>query len=175
MQNETFAEIVKTWYIETDDGYQIENHNKMLSRDKRCVGVKTGFTSAAGRTLVTCFQDPDSDRRVMIVTLNDSNDYNDHLNLCDWAFESYKQKTLVKADAAVATLNNDGKQMSLVTENALTWPVAEGENAKITSSLSVQSNRGVPMEEGAVGGVLTFYSDGKEIASTNLLYQKSAS
>ena len=52
MQNKTFAKIVSTWYIETDDGYQIENHNKMLSRDKRCIGIKTGFTNAAGRTLV---------------------------------------------------------------------------------------------------------------------------
>lgn len=171
MQNKTFAKIVKTWYIETDDGYQIENHNKMLNRDKRCIGIKTGFTSAAGRTLVTCFQDEDSDRRVIIVTLNDSNDYNDHSNLCDWAFENYKQKTLVQADASVATVNNAGKQMELVAEDTLTWPVAEGENAKMTSRLHVQSNRGVPMEEGAKAGVLTFYSDGEKIASTRLLYR----
>ena len=173
MQNKTFAEIVNTWYIETDDGYQIENHNKMLSRDKRCIGIKTGFTSAAGRTLVTCFKDADSDRKVIIVTLNDSNDYNDHLNMCDWAFENYQQKKLVAKKAAVATVTNDGKQASLVTENAVTWPAASGESSKITSSLKVQSNRGVPMKEGDVGGVLTFYSDGKTIGSTKLLYEKS--
>lgn len=173
MQNETFAEIVKTWYIETEDGYQIENHNKMLSRDKRCIGIKTGFTNAAGRTLVTCFQDPDSDRRVIIVTLNDSNDYNDHANLCDWAFENYQQKTLVKAGKTVATVNNDGEEMALVTQDKLTWPVAKGEDPQITSILKVQSNRGAPMEEGTVGGRLIFYSDGKKIASTKLLYQKA--
>lgn len=175
MQNKTFSKIVKTWYIETKDGYQIENHNKMLSRDKSCIGIKTGFTSAAGRTLVTCFQDTDSDRRVIIVTLNDSNDYNDHSNLRDWAFENYKQKTLIRAKKNVATVTNNGERMALVTEDTLTWPVAKGEESQITSRLKVQSNRGVPMEEGTAGGELTFYSDGKKIASTKLLYQKAAS
>lgn len=175
MQNKTFAKIVSTWYIETDDGYQIENHNKMLSRDKRCIGIKTGFTNAAGRTLVTCFQDEDSDQRVIIVTLNDYDHYNDHSNFCNWAFENYKQKTLVKADTAVATVENDGKKATLAAKDALTWPVAKGENAKITSRLRIQSNQGVPMKEGTVGGRLIFYSDGKEIASTDLLYQNAAS
>lgn len=175
MQNKTFAKIVKTKYIETDDGYQIENHNRMLSRDKRCIGIKTGFTSAAGRTLVTCFQDPDSSRRVIIVTLNDYNHYADHASLCDWAFENFTQKTLVSKKDAVATVTNDGTRAALVAEKTLTWPVKEGESGDITSRLKVQSNCGVPMKAGDVGGVLTYYENGEAIGSTNLLYQTSAS
>lgn len=175
MQNKTFAKIVKTWYIETHDGYQIENHNKMLTRDKRCIGVKTGFTSAAGRTLVTCFKDPDSGRKLIIVTLNDSNDYNDHINMCNWAFKTYQQKKLATAKDVVATVTDDGKQAALTAEKTVTFPVKTGEAGKITSSLKVQSNCGVPMKDGDVGGVLTFYLDGKTIASTNLVYQNSAS
>lgn len=63
--------------------------------------------------------------RVIIVTLNDYDHYNDHSNFCNWAFENYKQKTLVKANTAVATVENDGKKATLAAKDALTWPVAE--------------------------------------------------
>lgn len=170
MKNKAFAKIVSTWYIETDDGYQIENHNKMLSRDKRCIGVKTGFTNLAGRTLVTCFKNPDNGQRIVIVTLNDYDHYNDHQRLCDWAFETYAQTTLVKKDAVIATVNDHGKTAELVAENTVTWPAKKGEAGNVKATFSVQSNSGIPMEEGKMGGVMRFYLDGKKIASTNLLY-----
>ena len=109
MKNKLFAKIVKTGYIETKDGYQIENHNRMLSRDKRCIGVKTGFTTLAGRTLVTCFKHPDNGQRIVIVTLNNYDHYNDHERLCNWVFDNFQQTTLVKKNSKVATVTDDGK------------------------------------------------------------------
>lgn len=172
MKNEFFAKIVRTGYIETDDGYQIENHNKLLSRDKRCIGIKTGFTTLAGRTLVTCFQDPDSDRRVIIVTLNDYDHYNDHQRLCDWAFENFTQKTLVKKGDEIASVTDDGTKVSLVAKNTFTWPEKNGtaEVANIKTTFSVQSNSGLPMEEGKTAGVMRFYLNGKKIGATRLTY-----
>ena len=35
-------------------GRTLTNHNKLLSRLDGCVGLKTGYTKAAGRTLVSC-------------------------------------------------------------------------------------------------------------------------
>ena len=105
----------------------------------------------------------DSDQRVIIVTLNDYDHYNDHSNFCNWAFENYKQKTLVKANTAVATVENDGKKGDTGCKGCPYLAGGERENAKITSRLRIQSNQGVPMKEGTVGGRLIFYSDGKEI------------
>lgn len=172
MQNKFFAKIVRTGYIETDDGYQIENHNRLLSRDKRCIGVKTGFTTLAGRTLVTCFQDPDSDRRVVIVTLNDYDHYNDHQRLCDWAFENFTQKTLVKKGEKIASVIDDNVRVQLVAKDTVTWPEKNGthETEDIKTTFSVQSNSGLPMEEGKTAGVMRFYLNGKQIGSTKLIY-----
>ena len=170
MKNKLFAKIVKTGYIETKDGYQIENHNRMLSRDKRCIGVKTGFTTLAGRTLVTCFKNPDNGQRIIIVTLNNYDHYNDHQRLCNWAFDNFQQTTLVKKKAKVATVNSGGKTAELIAKEKVTWPSKDGEASRITSTFSVQSNQGVPMEEGAMAGKMRFYLDGKKIGQTELVY-----
>lgn len=170
MKNELFAKIVKTWYIETEDGYQIENHNKMLSRDKRCIGIKTGFTTLAGRTLVTCFQNPDNGQRIVIVTLNNYDHYNDHQRLCDWVFDNFQQTTLVKKGTEIATVNSNGEMVPLVAKETVTWPSKDGEADRIVATFSVQSNQGVPMEEGEMAGVMRFYLDKKKIAQTQLIY-----
>ena len=35
-------------------GRTLTNHNKLLGRVDGCIGLKTGYTKAAGRTLVSC-------------------------------------------------------------------------------------------------------------------------
>ena len=61
------------------------NHNKLLRRVDGCVGMKTGYTRAAGRTLVSCaWRDG---RCLVAVTLQDSNDWLDHAALYDYGFE----------------------------------------------------------------------------------------
>ena len=142
----------------------------MLSRDKRCIGVKTGFTTLAGRTLVTCFKNPDNGQRIVIVTLNNYDHYNDHQRLCNWAFDNFRQTTLMKKKAKVATVNSGGKTAELVAKEKVTWPSKDGEASRITSTFSVQSNQGVPMEEGDMAGVMRFYLDSKKIGQTQLVY-----
>ena len=65
-------------------GRTLTNHNKLLARLEGCVGLKTGYTKAAGRTLVSCAEK--DGRRLVAVTLRDGNDWNDHETLYDWGF-----------------------------------------------------------------------------------------
>ena len=55
MENETFRRIVSTVSVEIG-GRTFTNHNKLLYRIDGCVGLKTGYTRAAGRTLVSCVE-----------------------------------------------------------------------------------------------------------------------
>ena len=57
-------------------GRTLTNHNKLLSRVEGCVGLKTGYTRAAGRTLVSCAERDGV--RLVAVTLQDGDDWNDH-------------------------------------------------------------------------------------------------
>lgn len=92
LRNQKFREIVSTQkYIapSTDGKYTryFFNHNKLLRTYNGATGVKTGYTEAAGRCLVSSAEkDGES---YICVTLDDRNDWRDHSCLLDYAFENY--------------------------------------------------------------------------------------
>ena len=65
-------------------GRTLTNHNKLLGRMEGGLGLKTGYTKAAGRTLVSCAEQ--AGHRLVAVTLRDGDDWNDHEALYRWGF-----------------------------------------------------------------------------------------
>ena len=65
-------------------GRSMSNHNKLLRRIDGCIGMKTGYTKAAGRTLVSCVEW--EGRRLVAVTLKASDDWSDHEKLYEFGF-----------------------------------------------------------------------------------------
>ena len=63
----------------------LTNHNKLLGNYDGIIGVKTGFTKKSGRCLVTAAER--EGKRVIAVTLNDPDDWNDHRKLLDYGLE----------------------------------------------------------------------------------------
>ena len=86
MKNALFRAIVSTKSAEVA-GKTLQNHNKLLWRCEGAVGVKTGYTKAAGRTLVSCAER--DGLALVCVTLDDPEDWADHEALLDWAFGLY--------------------------------------------------------------------------------------
>lgn len=83
MEDPTFARMVSTRSM-TIGGRTLSNHNKLLWQLEGCVGLKTGYTKAAGRTLVSAVE---RDGRMLIaVTLCDGNDWEDHKALHEYGF-----------------------------------------------------------------------------------------
>lgn len=169
IQNELFAKVVSTWVITTEDGYTVENHNKLLNQDSRCIGIKTGWTTAAGRCLVTCFQDPTSGQRIVCCTLNDPDMYNDHIGVYDWAFKKYPERTFCEEDGVVAhvTLAGSAVSVPLVAEETIKYPLTDTETNKITCSLDLPDNA-VTLSDNEVVGQAVYYFKGEEIGRTNL-------
>ena len=86
MENERFREVVGTKTYRFGDRV-FENHNRLLWRCEGAEGVKTGFTKAAGRILVSSAVR--GGRRLICVTLRDPDDWNDHCALYDECFQQY--------------------------------------------------------------------------------------
>lgn len=84
LQNERFAEIVVAKQAGIGGGRQLVNHNKLLWRIDGCIGVKTGYTKAAGRILVSAVRK--NGRLLIAVTIHDGNDWADHAALYDYGF-----------------------------------------------------------------------------------------
>ena len=86
LEDPLFAEIVSTREAEAA-GRTLTNHNRLLRTCEGCVGVKTGYTKAAGRILVSAARR--GGRLLVCVTLDAPDDWNDHRKLLDAAFAQY--------------------------------------------------------------------------------------
>ena len=83
MENEVFRQVVSTKTIVLE-GRSFTNHNKLLWQYDGADGVKTGYTQATGRILVSsAVRDG---RRLIAVTMDDGNDWADHAALLDYGF-----------------------------------------------------------------------------------------
>ena len=91
MNNATFREIFSTKkYISksSQKTYSWTNKNKLLHSEDYITGGKTGFTEKARRTLVTT--GARNNINVVVVTLNDGNDFSDHRNMYEEIFRNYE-------------------------------------------------------------------------------------
>ena len=85
----------KKYTLTTNENTYIwKNKNKLLSLYKYTTGGKTGFTEIAKRTLVTTATK--NDINLVVVTLNDGNDWQDHQTLFEYGFDNYVNIELLK-------------------------------------------------------------------------------
>ncbi len=90
-QNKIFREIfgTKKYTVKTNyKTYSWTNKNKLLHSYEYATGGKTGFTQKARRTLVTTASKNHLD--LVVVTLNDPNDFADHLSIYETIYKNYQ-------------------------------------------------------------------------------------
>lgn len=91
LKNDIFREICSSSSMKVEFGNPpytrwLKNTNKLLTMYDGVYGVKTGFTDEAGRCLVSACERDGVD--LICVTLNDRNDWNDHMAMYDYGFET---------------------------------------------------------------------------------------
>ena len=97
MKNEKFREIATTRsyvYQIGEKTYNWSNKHRLLHSEPTAIAGKTGFTKIAGRTLATYFEK--DGKSIIVVTLNDGNDWNTHKSLANQVFSTYKLVTVAK-------------------------------------------------------------------------------
>ncbi len=91
MQNDTFRSIFGSRNYKASSNlkdYVWAGKNKLFSMYEYTTGGKTGYTMAAHKTLVTTASK--DNKNLVVVTLNDSNDFVDHKNLYEKYFKEYE-------------------------------------------------------------------------------------
>ena len=168
MEHEVLAEIVATQAISIT-GRSLTNHNKLLWQYDGCVGMKTGYTDDAGRTLVSSAE---RDGQTLIaVTLKDANDWVDHATLFDYGFETYPERMLALSGREVSTIPVTGslsRFVAVCTLSDVYYPLQEDE--RVTVSITLPEQVEAPVTKGAIAGAMTYYLDGEPIAETYLVY-----
>lgn len=152
-------------------GLTYYNHNRLLREYEGCNGLKTGYTIAAGRTLVSSAQR--NGMSLVCVTLSAPNDWEDHKKLLDYGYEKYNLSTYDKNSFSL-----DLTVISAAKESVRAVP--ENRIAVLTSKTdSVDVKIDVPRILFAGGikgekvGELRVFVNGELAASENLIYTEN--
>ena len=105
MENPIFARTVSVKNVQIGERY-LKNHNKLLWQVEGADGVKTGYTKAAGRILVSSAVR--QGRRILIVTINAPDDWQDHKTLYEKAFSQYTPQQLIEKDQSLGSVEVAG-------------------------------------------------------------------
>ncbi|WP_019242083.1 MULTISPECIES: D-alanyl-D-alanine carboxypeptidase family protein [Bacillus] len=139
MNNPKFAEISGTKNhrapnLEEDWNYSWTNKNKMLKLYKYSTGGKTGFTKLARRTLVSTAEK--DGLSLIAVTLNDSDDWNDHMNLFDQGFKKY-QLTEILPSGQMKKIKNRFYKNKIAIHSAFLYPLTKKEQKRVSIEIQL--------------------------------------
>lgn len=167
LNNEHFRRIVSTESVTIGDRY-LKNHNKLLASCEGCIGIKTGYTKAAGRTLVSAAER--QGMTLICVTLNDGDDWNDHQKLYDDVFSRYHLERPVEAGCVmVSTEVIGGTQTRVNLASGADFMVPVKDEEKLTIKVDVPVSISAPLEVGETVGTVNIYLDGSKIGAVPLV------
>ncbi len=149
-----FRDIVSCKEIRIGNRF-LRNHNRLLRMDQEIIGVKTGYTKAAGRILVSALDY--HGRTLIAVTINDGNDWQDHLNLYDYGRSCYQQQLLFSKGAYLGQIPLlDGGLGAIYAKEDLTPWMAKGEHPifKIKYPIIAMGTEGTAFVDVYVGDLL---------------------
>ncbi|QQP13818.1 D-alanyl-D-alanine carboxypeptidase [Lysinibacillus agricola] len=158
LQNKTFKKIASTvlFRANTENGMLWENKHRLL-REGSGVAIdiddetqqpvsalksakgsafagKTGFTKVAGRTLATAFQK--DGQTCIVVTLNESDDWNVHRGLANKVWQDYSLETVVKKGKYKVN-----KNLSIRLEQPISLQLNKEEKESVRQVLHVSRKR----------------------------------
>ena len=167
LENETLMRIASTRSV-TIGGRTMTNHNKLLHYVDGCLGLKTGYTKAAGRTLVSCAEK--NGQRLIAVTLQDGNDWADHQALYEYGFSAYPARTCAVRGQALTQASVSGgvsPTVPLIAGAGFCYPAAETE--RLTTRICLDEPLRAPVSAGKTVGAAVFCLNGTEIGRVPLV------
>ena len=176
--NPTFVEIDSTTYYDVPagklmqypDGWRYYAHHRMLRRNDSLyydgvIGGKTGYTSLAGNTLVTCAE-RDGMKLVAVVLNGHQTHYSDTKALFDYGFKNFKSVPVADQDSTYSKVADDltisgifsgsATRLTVNKNSAVTLP-ADGSFSDVTSTLDYDLTDDAP--DGAIARIDYQYGD----------------
>ena len=162
-----FIEIVSAKTIQCGAHYLV-NHNKLLWQYDGALGVKTGYTKKAGRILVGAAEQ--KGRRLISVTINAPDDWQDHKAMLDEGFSHYQLQTVLTLGQQVGALpimSGAVPTVPVVSAKELTAYLLPEEQARITVGLPLFAY--APVEAGKEVGTAQVWLGEKQLGTVPVM------
>lgn len=150
------------------------NHNKLLTWYPGCVGVKTGFTKAAGRCLVSAAQ---RDGVTLIaVTLHAPDDWDDHMAMLDYGFSQVESYAMEAGDVklTVPVVGSDTQGVLVRGGSGGSAVLSQGAADRVVREVHVPAFLYAPVRAGEPVGEVRWYLDGNLLGSAPITVRESA-
>lgn len=144
--------------------HTLYNHNKLLSTFDSAIGVKTGFTKKSGRCLVSAAERDGG--RVIAVTLNDPDDWNDHKELLSIGLKKLGDEKQTFQQKTYEIQVNGGKENSVTAKS--TAVSFRTYNEKVVKKEYIMPFVSAPIKKGEELGYIEYYC-GKSICAKEIL------
>lgn len=173
LKNETFRDICSQSSIKVKFGappYErwLKNTNKLLGMYEGVYGVKTGFTDEAGRCLVSacCREGKD----LICVTLNDKNDWDDHMAMFDYCFETARTVDVpLPTDIYADIVGGEREKVLLVSEkNSVSFTAAAANADDFSFTVTGPQFLYAPVKAGDEAAQLRISFLGREVGTVKL-------
>lgn len=172
LENELFREICSSEQITVEFGnppYQrtLTNTNKLLSMYEGVYGVKTGFTDEAGRCLVSaCERDGE---KLICVTLNDRNDWNDHIAMYEYGFAAVESRKLeTPSFLEISVAGSENETVTLEVKEPVCVTTSETDLSRFSYSMKSAPFVYAPIAQGEQLAELCVMYEGREVSRVPL-------
>lgn len=163
LNNPIFKEIVSTKShvipeTNVSDKRYLTNKNRLLSSLNGCCGVKTGFTSKAGRCLVSAVERDNT--TYVCVVLNCGPMFEESASLLNSCFETYENKKIIDKDSEIFNeyiLNGKEGRLYLYAEEDFNYPLCKDEFRDLRLEYNVELKDAQVNEE--VGEIKVFFKN----------------
>ena len=149
----------------------MRNENQMLWLYRGCNGVKTGYTDAAGRCLVSAAKQ--NGVQLIAVVLDSLYIWNDSIFLLDYGFSRVSSQTLIQPGEVVKTLPITAgrrKSMQVKTAGEIIMPVFAGDDNAYDIVYDLPETLTAPITSGeTIGKIRVVLPDGREAASVDVV------
>jgi serine-type D-Ala-D-Ala carboxypeptidase (penicillin-binding protein 5/6) len=148
------------------------NKNRLLTElYENCTGGKTGYTKRAKRTLVTTAEK--NGMNLIAVTLNGPDDWNNHIQMYEMAFDKYKLAEILP-EGTVDGVEHSFYKNHIYFQNRFLFPVTEKEEDQLRVEYKLMKPQKKWEEEGEVPDIVgkaIVYLNEKVIKSQPIYYR----
>ena len=168
MENPIFYKTVSARNVTVGERH-LRNHNKLLWLFEGADGVKSGYTRAAGRILVSSATR--DGRRLIAVTINAPDDWNDHMAMLNHGFSGFEQKRIVSTGEIIGFAEIAGGfsgSVQLLAADNFDYALAPDE--KVSFVMPGTGFVYAPVACGADAGFVHVCVDGKSVGKVPVQY-----
>ena len=176
LENKAFYDVsskksVQVPFVQPNEIRTLYNENRMLKRYEGCIGVKTGFTRLAGRCLVSAAEK--NNVRLVAVTLNAGDDWNDHEKLLNYGFSQVESVVFDNKDYVILPMvGGEVNEVTAFVKDKISLVLQRGEKNKVEKVVEVPYFLYAPLKQGQIIGKIKYKLDNQILAYSDLVVSK---